>query len=462
MSDWAQTEQWAPVVYGRTLRVDRWWRAVPRDVDRRWLESLVMAVVAGGRRLVDGPRFLLALGSEDRLVGVACRARLLSDRMHSDGSRELYCFVGWSARRSGGWTPEAPALPDLRAGYRRWAAPVYEDWMERDWERPARDLPGPHDTWPEPAPWIATAPAASGRLPLDEGSMAWPSREADVIWEEARAAYRPMAVSVGWQATSDPLTEDVAGPFHVLADDVDRPFALELRRRAPAPPPPPREDRRRAEPVEPHPYDDPRADDRRRRRRRGGLFGGVKDAFQGIAEALDGPVDEASRDERDRRRAEHERPAEPPPAGTAAPAPRTTYRPPIRPPSHDARRAAKIDAAFTFDDPPASPQPSEPEPAEPSVPTLDQPPEPPVQPEDQPRAVEPELPSRLSAPPSEKPLEPLLPLDPVPAPPHVPSETSAPDATTPRVMPPAEAGEPPDDEDLAVSPDTPPEESDRS
>ena len=89
--------EWFPIVYGRTRRADRWWRALPGEPDPEWMRSAVRATVHGGRGLLTGPRLVLSQDGRHRLIGLACQASVLSDTMNSDGQRALYCFVGWAA-----------------------------------------------------------------------------------------------------------------------------------------------------------------------------------------------------------------------------------------------------------------------------------------------------------------------------------------------------------------------------
>jgi hypothetical protein len=228
----ADAGMWAPVVYGRTLRRDHWWRAMPRGVDRRWLESVVMPVVAGGRG-IDRARFLLVRGPGEVCVGVACRARELNADMHRDAAgRELYGFVGWVAPASA--AASAPLLADLRASYAQWAGAVYQDCMKDWWEQPEYERTGPQATQPGPVQWPATQPVR--RTSLDRQSWAWPAAEGGKVWELVRAARRPAAVSVGWATAAEAQPEHLDGPFHVVADDVDERRVLSFR---PPPPPPP-------------------------------------------------------------------------------------------------------------------------------------------------------------------------------------------------------------------------------
>jgi hypothetical protein len=222
--------RWAPVVYGRTRHRDQWWQAIPRDVDETWIEPLVMATVAGGADLADGRRFLLARGSDSVCVGVACRARELSAEMHRDAAgRELYCFVGWVAPTRAA----APTLADLRASYVEWAGQVYARRMRDEWERPSYEPLQAERTAATATPW--PAPRSPSPAAADGRSRAWPPGEADRPWEMVRAATGPAAVSVGWAAAAEARVADVAGPFHIVAEDVAAPRPLPPR---PAPPEP--------------------------------------------------------------------------------------------------------------------------------------------------------------------------------------------------------------------------------
>jgi hypothetical protein len=355
MDDREHRARWAPVVYGRTRRVDRWWRAVPEDVAGAWLEPQVMGVVAGGRRLVEGPRFLLAQGSTHLLVGTACQARLLSDTMHSDGTRELYCFVGWVAPRDE--AVRAPELERLREEFQAWAVPVYAEWMAHDWNLPPRNLQAPRPTPPEPARW--TTPAEPKPV-VDQWyvghSHVWPIDAARMIWEGVRAAPHPATVSVGWTAAADGLTDHTDGPLHIVATDVAHYAELPPRPPRPAPSPPPAQPPRRQQPPPPdvkrrqpheskkslarwfkdallpsdphhelpahhesaHHRHDPESHDRH--------YGRYTDEGRvGHGEALDHHGGEAQ-------------PRESRPA----------YRPPIVPLINNAQRAAKVDADFAF------------------------------------------------------------------------------------------------------------------
>ncbi|MUN39524.1 hypothetical protein [Actinomadura litoris] len=193
---------WAPVVYGRTRHADTWWRALPEGIDQRgWLEGVVRAAVAGGAGLHGAPRFVLARSGAHRLVGVACQAADLSDTMHSDGAREMYCFVGWVA--SGGPSgppPPGPAWPQLRDSYRSWAGAVYERWMDPVWTAPLSELRWPRRSRPEPAPWPAPPPRPFSAAPPPAGAEVVPPPGWEQTWDEANDAVHPITVVLGWES----------------------------------------------------------------------------------------------------------------------------------------------------------------------------------------------------------------------------------------------------------------------
>jgi ADP-ribose pyrophosphatase YjhB (NUDIX family) len=203
-------EAWSPIVYGRTFRADSWWRAVPDGLPHQeWLGLLVSAMISGGDRL-DQPRFLLARLNSYWVTGVACMAAELSEKFSSDGHRSLYTFVGWSAPASAESTP--PALGQLRAHYREWAAPLYVEWVGQDWDEHASQVREPHPTTPVREPWPQPRePAAAGAdqdrarpagqpgLSARRGELElWPAADAERLWQSGLRAERPFVLAVGW------------------------------------------------------------------------------------------------------------------------------------------------------------------------------------------------------------------------------------------------------------------------
>ncbi|MEU4512253.1 hypothetical protein AB0G05_22400 [Nonomuraea wenchangensis] len=219
---------WTPVVYGRTAGADVWWRVRPLGADREWLESAVYAVIADGRQLQGNPRFLITVRPGARLVGVACQAAELSASMHSDGVREMYCFVGWlSAADTGG-----PELPDLYELYPRWAGATYERYMRPVWNAPVSQVRRPHPGAAGPPPWPVTAPPVVERhvmLPPVIHPDDW-----DIVWNHALAAPAPARVVLGWRTAGRSGGEGVT---HLGVLDREVPRLDREVPRASAPPP---------------------------------------------------------------------------------------------------------------------------------------------------------------------------------------------------------------------------------
>jgi hypothetical protein len=198
---------WAPVVYGRTAASDTWWRAVPEGLNEHgWLGRVIHSALARGHELKQRPRFLLAQDGTHRIVGVACRAGELSEDMRSDGSRELFCFVGWAAARTGVAGPAAPEFDELRRCYSQWAAPVYTRMLVPVWHASATaDVPSAR-TLPEEVPWLPPA-----RLPkpglLPEKGM-WAEEAWPVLWTAVQAGRDPFTCVLGWQHVSSARFEE--------------------------------------------------------------------------------------------------------------------------------------------------------------------------------------------------------------------------------------------------------------
>lgn len=228
---------WAPVVYGRTRRVDRWWRAMPAGLDADFAREVVRASAAGGRALEEGPRFVLAQGGHSRIIGGVCLSRELSATMQSDEiNRPLYCFVGWAAVEQEP-LPDVPSIGDLTHDFADWAGPVYERWMGLDWDLHESQLSGPHVSEPLPAPWGASeapTPPVTERSPYLQ-TVAWPQDQAAVPWDLLRSASRPGLVVSGWHRLAD--AEVPAGTWIACSE-------VSEKRVLGAPAPEPRPDRR--------------------------------------------------------------------------------------------------------------------------------------------------------------------------------------------------------------------------
>ncbi|MBW8482207.1 hypothetical protein [Actinomadura parmotrematis] len=207
---------WRPVVYGRTLRADSWWRVRSEGADGRWLEGTVLDAVASGAGLADGPRFVLAQGGRARLVGVACRTREISGSMHEAGGRELYCFVGWVRDgRTGG-----PAFADLRESWRAWAGEVYERAMAPVWAATPFEAQRTDPGSPVPAPWPERPAPAAGAAP-PAPPVAVPPEDWAELWDRARAAREDGAVVLGWSTAR--AAHRTAGSVRLGVRDPDAP-----------------------------------------------------------------------------------------------------------------------------------------------------------------------------------------------------------------------------------------------
>ncbi|MFD5618094.1 hypothetical protein ACFWJF_06470, partial [Streptomyces yangpuensis] len=229
---------WSAVVYGRTYRIDRWWRALPEgETSGGPLARTVLAVVAGGARLDAGPRFVLYRGPHGVLVGAACRMPMLGPAMaHDEHGRPLYGFVGWHhPDRSA--AHDLPGLDELEASFAGWAGDTYRAWAGPVWEAAREPDAVTLSSTAEQAPWPGygrpTDPAAAGRWPAAHSADVHllPAEEAPGLWDAALAA-GPMAdcvLTTGWQRSRDAREP---GLTHACCADVTE------YRRAPRPAPP--------------------------------------------------------------------------------------------------------------------------------------------------------------------------------------------------------------------------------
>ncbi|MFF2950387.1 hypothetical protein ACFVVU_03405 [Kitasatospora sp. NPDC057965] len=246
---------WSAVVYGRTLRVDQWWRALPAGVDRQGpVGDAVRAAVAGGIRLEYGPRFLLHRDGRGVLIGVACELGLISRVMVQDRfGRPLYGFVGWYRPGSAGTGGRIPELDELAGHLADWAGPVYTEWIAPTWEAVGRDEAEPRTTRPVAAPWPeytkhaeraeGTPGAAGSAAPVllppawrpahPAGSHLLPEADAPGLWAAAVAGLGRCVLVTGWRRRSD---ADAGRITHLTSADCR---GYELLRPPPPPPPPP-------------------------------------------------------------------------------------------------------------------------------------------------------------------------------------------------------------------------------
>jgi len=248
------TAGWAAVVYGRTAAADTYWQAVPAGVTQTgWLARVVYAVFDKGRELEEHPRFLLAQESRRRLVGVACAARELSGELHSDGLRELFCFVGWltvlpadaahdtaaddddRATDADKVCPNGPELDELADSYVRWAGPIYADMMTSRWHEPMSAARRATTTQPGPAPWYESEDGAASLVPCPDTGL-WPAETWPLLWSAAMATPDPLTCVVGWQRAG---TARRNGVTHLGAANAARRAAPVAPPRKPRPAPEP-------------------------------------------------------------------------------------------------------------------------------------------------------------------------------------------------------------------------------
>ncbi|MFB6892481.1 hypothetical protein ACFCX4_24580, partial [Kitasatospora sp. NPDC056327] len=243
---------WSAVVYGRTLRVDQWWRALPAGVDRQGpVGDAVRAAVSGGNRLEDGPRPLLHRDVHGVLVGAACDLGLISRTMVQDRfGRPLYGFVGWYRAASAGPAGRIPGLAELTGHLAAWAGPVYAEWTALTWEAVGREEAEPRATRPVAAPWPERAPgaasgAASGAAVPPPAEDVWrpahpagthllPEADAPGAWAAAAAGEDRCVLVTGWRRRSDADTDRLT---HLTSADCR---GYELLRPPPPVVPPPR------------------------------------------------------------------------------------------------------------------------------------------------------------------------------------------------------------------------------
>ncbi|MER6362167.1 hypothetical protein [Kitasatospora sp. NPDC001527] len=246
-TDGAAPGGWSAVVYGRTLQVDQWWRALPAGVARQGpAGDAVRAAVAGGNRLEHGPRFLLHRDEGGVLVGAACELGLISREMvHDRFGRALYGFVGWYRPASLDGGGRIPELAELAEHLADWAGPVYAEWIAPTWEAVDRVEAEPLTTRPVAAPWPERTPeqavGAAGPEPLPpawrpvhpQGSHLLPEAVAPGLWTAAAAGRDRCVLVTGWRRRSDAETGRIT---HLTSTDC---HGYELLLPPPPPPPPP-------------------------------------------------------------------------------------------------------------------------------------------------------------------------------------------------------------------------------
>ena len=246
---------WAPVVHGRTRRVDIWWRALPAGVSQDGPEAgVVLAAVAGGRFPDRGPagplpRFVLARLRSGTLIGAACQFRLISTEMHADENRALYGFVGWFCANP---RVTVPPLAQVERQWVHWAAPEYHRWIGPVWDETTARVRHIDQTAAEPPRWqpVGVSAYAGPEIGPEQFSAydgpspgyvrVYSTAVRDRIWQEIAVYGRSAAIVTNWASPSEAVR---AGITHACADDLPSDYARLLpvpvqdRPRPPATPP---------------------------------------------------------------------------------------------------------------------------------------------------------------------------------------------------------------------------------
>jgi hypothetical protein len=235
-------DAWTPVIYGKTHRVDEWWRALPAGVTREGNAARVIkAAIADGR--VPAPRFVLARLSGGTLVGVVSSASQFGTEMTSDShGRPLFCFVGWHCDDP---AAAVPSFGELTSDWERLVLPEYDTVMRPVWLAPPSEARVPVVPPPATAPWQVpgrrreedSQASSPEEHPSRNTLRVFPSDVAATIWQMVADQGVRAALVTGWETYSSAISPDLT---HVCADDFTGPVPLILR-------PPPRDSRRAPE-----------------------------------------------------------------------------------------------------------------------------------------------------------------------------------------------------------------------
>jgi hypothetical protein len=223
------TGGWASVIYSKTYRVDKWWRARPASVTP---DGRAAGVIAGAVR--DGrfpaPRFVLARLEAGTLAGVACAASQFGTEYAADfQGRPLYGFVGWYCEDP---RVTVPTLDELKRDWERLVRNAYDRVMEKVWLLSAYEAGEPMISEPGEAPWPAPSGQRLPDLPADlsdvrapDGDTIWvyPSRNAQLVWQAVADYGARAAVVTGWQAYKSAIQPYLT---HVCAEDVSGRFPM--------------------------------------------------------------------------------------------------------------------------------------------------------------------------------------------------------------------------------------------
>jgi hypothetical protein len=221
---------WAPVVHGRTRRVDIWWRALPAGITQDGPEARVILAAVGGGRFPDSgedaaaPRFVLARLGSGTLIGAACQFRQISTRMHADGNRALYGFVGWFSPSP---RVAVPPLAQVESQWAYWAAAEYDRWMWPVWDETTGRVRRVDQTTPEPPRWQQAGVAAYDgpeigpeqfsvyNTPGLDYVRVYSSAVRDRIWQGVAVYGREAAVVTGWASPAEAVK---AGVTHACVE----------------------------------------------------------------------------------------------------------------------------------------------------------------------------------------------------------------------------------------------------
>jgi hypothetical protein len=228
---------WSPVIYGRTRVADKWWRALPVGITTgHWVADAAVDTVARGAALVgypnspdrpsspvepeNTPRFAFVRKTGGSLVGLACRARLLSSELCQDQfGREIYCFVGWFTLDPKARDIPAPAdlIPAASQVYQQYSAPVWT--TEPTTLRVQESAVGPAP-WPHPA----SHPEQGAELStVDQRVMIYPAAMAQQLWCDGIGSSGPFVLVTGWQQARQASLERIT---HLSADNIATPITV--------------------------------------------------------------------------------------------------------------------------------------------------------------------------------------------------------------------------------------------
>ncbi len=111
------SSQFAPLVFSRTKEVDFRFLVVPEDFseeDMEWSKKHILATLLNSIELSENPRWSLFGNEQHYVIGLSCRASLLSERNIADKfNRGLYLFVGYVTKKPGFIPMQAVAFNSL-------------------------------------------------------------------------------------------------------------------------------------------------------------------------------------------------------------------------------------------------------------------------------------------------------------------------------------------------------------